>query len=139
MIPKKRGLAPLKDTFTIENVRFMKFVVPGARCDRLWVEAANLNKDYSFGQVILSVGTNYIPSTHGEFRQTYQRKPFKSLAKIPPAKRRDYIINSARDDTRWRETSNITPVTDVIADITSLIRRVGYLFSCDVSFSCILP
>ena len=142
VIPQKRTLAPLKDSFTIGNVRIMKFVVPGARCDRLWAEAANLNKDYSFGQLILSVGTNYVPSTHAQFRQNYQRpfnqRPF-NLAKIPPAKRRDFLIKNARDDIRWNETSSITPVTDVIADITSLIRRIGYLFDCDVSFSAILP
>ena len=139
ILPRKRDLAPLKDTFNIGNVRFLKFVVPGARCDRLWAEAANLSKEYSIGHVIVSVGTNYIPSTHARFRQTYhQRKPF-NLAKIQPAKRRDYIINSARDDIRWRETSDITPVADVIAEITSLIRRLGYLFCCDVSFSSILP
>ena len=135
--PKTDNMGPLIDTFKIGNVRVLKTIIPGACCDRLWAEAARLNNIYTFGLVILSVGTNYVPSTHAHFRQTYQQKPFEFPANIPPEKRRDFLMKSARNVIRWRQC--ITPVSQVISDITTLIRRLGTLFFCDVSFSIILP
>ena len=38
----------------------MKKVIPGARCDKLFLELTILNQQYTFDEVILHCGTNYI-------------------------------------------------------------------------------
>ena len=39
----------------------LKVVCPGARCDRLFAEAASLNRSHVFGHVVVHVGSNYVP------------------------------------------------------------------------------
>ena len=54
----RRGL-PVKSTFQLGGLEFLKFVYPGARCENLLSAVAELHQTYSFDQVIVSVGTNY--------------------------------------------------------------------------------
>ena len=42
------------------DIKAMKLVVPGARAPRLFSEAMVLHKDYTFDEIIVHVGTNYL-------------------------------------------------------------------------------
>ena len=44
----------------VPNLKVKKVVVPGARCPRLFTEALILSKKFSFSEVIVHVGTNYL-------------------------------------------------------------------------------
>jgi hypothetical protein len=50
-------------------LRFLKVVIPGARCDRLWV--ALLGFKYEFGHVITHVGANYIPTVNRKYNSVF--------------------------------------------------------------------
>ena len=60
--PKERDVRglPVQSAFQSRGLDILKSVYPGARCERLLSAAAELHQSYSFGQVIVSVGTNYI-------------------------------------------------------------------------------
>ena len=38
----------------------MKVIIPGARCDDLFLKLADLNRSYIFEEIIVHVGTNYL-------------------------------------------------------------------------------
>ena len=52
----------IRDNFEIGNTAIKKVVIPGARTDALLAEAASLHQEFDFGEIILHVGANYVPS-----------------------------------------------------------------------------
>ena len=54
-------LPAIYSDFELGSISILKVVCPGARCDRLFSEAALLHRTHEFGQVIIHVGSNYVP------------------------------------------------------------------------------
>ena len=75
---------PLYRELDIENIDVLKCVIPGARVDRLWSEAVAISQKYNFREIIIHVGSNYIPSPQACRRNYY----------FPM---RNFIVNDIKD------------------------------------------
>ena len=126
----KRG-SPIYDRFTIGNLTVLKVVIPGARCDRLWAEAAVIHKTYSFDHIITHVGANYVPpfkrkSTplHSVNQVINEIKDFlDALASLFPYSQICYSLTLLQNEHEWR---NIRPITYINNEITEHCLQQGY-------------
>ena len=71
-MPKDPSIkGPFYSTFTLGSTSIIKCMIPGARVGRLWEEAVALAIKHTFGEIIVNVGANYIPSLQSRHRYWY--------------------------------------------------------------------
>ena len=110
---------PIHSEFWIHGLSVYKVVIPGARVNRLWAEAAVLSRTHDFGHVIAHVGINYIPSPRKNFVLLHREKVESEIC--------EFLDGLAKSFTGKISFSAILPTRDVtfISGITGINRAVA--------------